>query len=487
MSRRVLHRLSLLAVMIVVLSNIATALTATTQVSRSRAGIATRRVTPDDLKPAACAGIPITALASGRGAIRVGAANTLVLGGPGDDMIFGGDGADCIVAGGGINTCYASRGASVYIGCTQVLARPSAPVPLGGGSAGSVQAGAGFRARAGGGPAAPRVTTTTNYRGVEGLTREVYADERGTVESFSIPDWLMTAYGVNVTAVRDDLRRGFLRGCGRIVPLGVPAITCGPVVAHNTTTVTLGDGASTATTTDYQGVTGLTREVVSDGFGTVESFGVPDWLLTAYGGNVTAIQRDLRQGLLRGCNRVTPQAGAGQRCDVVPPSNVTTTYHGGATITTTTDYHGVAGLVLEAVTDDFGTFESLSIPDWLLAAYGGNRAAIEHDLARGLLHDRGADGGAAAAAAVTRPAASRAGCAPATEYQEAVTHTQTTVTRTINYHGVDGLIREIAATPAGSVESLSAPDWLLAAYGGNLAAIHDDLEHGRLRDRGRCP
>jgi hypothetical protein len=54
------------------------------------------------------------------------------------------------------------------------------------------------------------------------------------------------------------------------------------------------------TTQNYQGVQGLTQTVISDNFSTpYATIGVPDYLFQAYGGNITAIQRDLAAGYLK--------------------------------------------------------------------------------------------------------------------------------------------------------------------------------------------
>jgi hypothetical protein len=54
------------------------------------------------------------------------------------------------------------------------------------------------------------------------------------------------------------------------------------------------------TTQNYQGVQGLTQTVINDSFSTpTVSLGVPDYLFQAYGGNITAIQRDLAAGFLK--------------------------------------------------------------------------------------------------------------------------------------------------------------------------------------------
>jgi hypothetical protein len=59
--------------------------------------------------------------------------------------------------------------------------------------------------------------------------------------------------------------------------------------------------AETVTQTEnVAGVQGLTQTVIANGFGQpAVSLGVPDYLLEAYGGNITAIERDLKAGLLK--------------------------------------------------------------------------------------------------------------------------------------------------------------------------------------------
>jgi hypothetical protein len=53
-------------------------------------------------------------------------------------------------------------------------------------------------------------------------------------------------------------------------------------------------------TYNVAGVQGLVQTVDSNGYNTpTVSLGVPDYLLQAYGGNITAIQRDLQAGFLK--------------------------------------------------------------------------------------------------------------------------------------------------------------------------------------------
>jgi hypothetical protein len=65
------------------------------------------------------------------------------------------------------------------------------------------------------------------------------------------------------------------------------------------------------------------------------------------------------------------------------------TSRSGISVTRTVNFKRVEGLIIEQVSDNDGGGETLSIPDWLLQAYGGNRIAIERDLDAGVLKDRG--------------------------------------------------------------------------------------------------
>jgi Ca2+-binding RTX toxin-like protein len=73
-------------------------------------------ITANDLKPASCAGINLTAVVSGAGAINGTAANELILGSAGADTITANGGDDCILAGGGDDLVDAGPGFDVLLG-----------------------------------------------------------------------------------------------------------------------------------------------------------------------------------------------------------------------------------------------------------------------------------------------------------------------------------------------------------------------------------
>jgi hemolysin type calcium-binding protein len=73
-------------------------------------------ISPNDLKPASCAGITVTTLLTGTGAFSGTAASELVLGGSGVDTITAGGGDDCILGGGGNDSIQGQSGTDVCIG-----------------------------------------------------------------------------------------------------------------------------------------------------------------------------------------------------------------------------------------------------------------------------------------------------------------------------------------------------------------------------------
>ena len=77
--------------------------------------------------------------------------------------------------------------------------------------------------------------------------------------------------------------------------------------------------------------------------------------------------------------------------------------------------------------------------------------------------------------------------APPAEIKKTVpTKSPISVSQTINFNRVEGLIQETVTLDGVAQETLSIPDWLAQAYGGNRVAIERDLEAGVLKDRGRC-
>ena len=92
-------------------------LTASGSAPATRVGLDSRAVSADEAKPAACAGITLTARVSGSGTLNGTAANELLLGSSGDDTIIGGGGDDCsgdgddtLVGGPGNDVCIAGPG-----------------------------------------------------------------------------------------------------------------------------------------------------------------------------------------------------------------------------------------------------------------------------------------------------------------------------------------------------------------------------------------
>jgi hypothetical protein len=72
-------------------------------------------------------------------------------------------------------------------------------------------------------------------------------------------------------------------------------------------------------------------------------------------------------------------------------SETTTTTSDNGTVTITTNFNGVQGLVQQVVTlsgAEGGSVTSYSIPAWLQAAYNGNIEAIYRDIASGVLANR---------------------------------------------------------------------------------------------------
>ena len=89
---------------------------ASNSVPASKAADRTSTVTAENLKPAACNAITLTAVVTGSGIFAGGAANELILGSAGIDSISGNGGNDCIVAGGGNDTLNGGSGTDVCIG-----------------------------------------------------------------------------------------------------------------------------------------------------------------------------------------------------------------------------------------------------------------------------------------------------------------------------------------------------------------------------------
>lgn len=70
----------------------------------------------NQLKPAACAALVLTAVVAGAGDFTATAANELVAGGPAAQNITAGDGDDCVLGGAGLDTLDGGPGTDVCIG-----------------------------------------------------------------------------------------------------------------------------------------------------------------------------------------------------------------------------------------------------------------------------------------------------------------------------------------------------------------------------------
>jgi len=73
-------------------------------------------VTASDIKPAACAGLYLTNIVSGSGALTGTAGNDLIIGSAGMDTIDGLGGDDCILGGNGDDLITGSDGIDICIG-----------------------------------------------------------------------------------------------------------------------------------------------------------------------------------------------------------------------------------------------------------------------------------------------------------------------------------------------------------------------------------
>lgn len=79
-------------------------------------GESRRTITPNDLKPAACAAVSLSNLITGSGTLNGTNNNDLILGSPGADTINGRQGGDCILGGGGNDVIYGFVGNDVLLG-----------------------------------------------------------------------------------------------------------------------------------------------------------------------------------------------------------------------------------------------------------------------------------------------------------------------------------------------------------------------------------
>src|SRR5687767_13714902 len=96
-----LHKIDFLGFVGLIWDRMLTASATGNAVPGSRLEDSVRTITPNDLKPAECAGLTLTAKLTGGGSITGTGAAELIVGGPAAQTINGGGAADCILGGGG--------------------------------------------------------------------------------------------------------------------------------------------------------------------------------------------------------------------------------------------------------------------------------------------------------------------------------------------------------------------------------------------------
>jgi Ca2+-binding RTX toxin-like protein len=99
-----------------VLVSLASVSTAANSVPATRAGISSRSVGAQDLKPAACASLTLTNVVTGSGLVNGTTAADLVLGSSGIDTLLAGNGNDCVLGGAGADIINGGAGTDVCIG-----------------------------------------------------------------------------------------------------------------------------------------------------------------------------------------------------------------------------------------------------------------------------------------------------------------------------------------------------------------------------------
>ena len=116
--------------LILILSAVLTAITATNIVPDSNLDDQQSVITANDLKPAECSSLNLTSIISGSGTIRGDNQNNLILGSSGidqidgrqgDDCILGGDGDDQIDGRNGYDICIGGGGNDTYFRCEGII------------------------------------------------------------------------------------------------------------------------------------------------------------------------------------------------------------------------------------------------------------------------------------------------------------------------------------------------------------------------------
>ena len=110
-------RLAVAALLLAAGGGAVSAAAISTTTPSSSAGTNNQAITPNDLKPAACAGITLTDLQTGSSVIiGIGNRNELILASAGVDTISGKLGDDCILGGGDDDDITGNQGTDVCIG-----------------------------------------------------------------------------------------------------------------------------------------------------------------------------------------------------------------------------------------------------------------------------------------------------------------------------------------------------------------------------------
>ena len=119
-------RLVLFGLLTLIIVSAASAFAAGISVPASNVGLGSVPITADSLKPAACAGLYLTNVVSGSGALTGTPGNDLMIGSAGadtidglggNDCILGGSGDDLITGGDGTDICLGGPGTDIFTTC----------------------------------------------------------------------------------------------------------------------------------------------------------------------------------------------------------------------------------------------------------------------------------------------------------------------------------------------------------------------------------
>lgn len=109
-------RLMLAATGVLILASVFSALAAGLSMPASNVDRQARNVSANDVKPAACSGLYLSAIVTGTGTVTGTTGNDLIIGSSGADLIDGLGGNDCILGGGGDDSLAGSDGSDVCLG-----------------------------------------------------------------------------------------------------------------------------------------------------------------------------------------------------------------------------------------------------------------------------------------------------------------------------------------------------------------------------------